>query len=127
MPSTTPYDPAIVLGNLVEMKRHEVLAQIAAIQAPADAAKDMLNALIVTKRSLDMTSQEVAPLGIDTTELDAQRARLSILISEAAGSYAKAKEKAVKDTQALRAGLTDPSRPIESSFTPESPTALGRS
>ncbi|MCC5062210.1 hypothetical protein [Xanthomonas campestris] len=109
------------------MKRHEVLAQIAAIQAPADAAKDMLNALIVTKRSLDMTSQEVAPLGIDTTELDAQRARLSILISEAAGSYAKAKEKAVKDTQALRAGLTDPSRPIESSFTPESPTALGRS
>jgi len=103
VPSTTPYDPAIVLGNLVEMKRHEVLAQIAAIQAPADAAKDMLNALIVTKRSLDMTSQEVAPLGIDTTELDAQRARLSILISEADGSYAKAKEKAVKDTQALRA------------------------
>ncbi|MCW1984255.1 hypothetical protein [Xanthomonas campestris] len=127
MPSTTPYDPALVLGNLVEMKRHEVLAQIAAIQAPADAAKDMLNALIVTKRSLDMTSQEVAPLGIDTTELDAQRARLSILISEAADSYAKAKEKAVKDTQALRAGLTDPSRPIESSFTPESPTAPGRS
>ncbi|WP_426801905.1 hypothetical protein [Xanthomonas campestris] len=127
MPSTTPYDPALVLGNLVEMKRHEVLAQIAAIQAPADAAKDMLNALIVTKRSLDMTSQEVAPLGIDTTELDAQRARLSILISEAADSYAKAKEKAVKDTQALRAGLTDPSRPIESSFTPESPTAPSRS
>lgn len=127
MPSTTPYDPTLMLGNLVDMKRHEVLAQIAAIQAPADSAKDMLDALIATKRSLDMTSQEVASLGIDTTELDAERARLDVLVSEATDTYAKAKEKAVKDTQDLRAGLTDPSRPVESPVIPQSPTAPDRS
>ncbi|PTY31018.1 hypothetical protein XAP3CFBP6996_003000 [Xanthomonas citri pv. fuscans CFBP 6996] len=96
-----------MLNNLGDMKRHEVLRQIAAIQAPADAAKNMLDALVATKRSLDMTSQEVASLGIDTTELDAERARLDMLISEAADSYATAKEKVVKDTQALHAGLAD--------------------
>jgi hypothetical protein len=101
-----------VLGNLVDMKRHEVLAQIAAIQAPADAAKDMLYALIATKRSL---------------ELDTERARLDVLVSEARDTYAKAKEKAVKDTQALRAGLTDPSRPVESPVIPQSSTAPDRS
>ncbi|WP_153065381.1 hypothetical protein [Xanthomonas arboricola] len=127
MPSTTPYDPTLMLGNLVDMKRHEVLAQIAAIQAPADAAKDMLYALIATKRSLDMTSQEVASMGIDTTELDTERARLDVLVSEARETYAKAKEKAVKDTQALRAGLTDPSRPVESPVIPQSSTAPDRS
>lgn len=127
MPSTTPYDPALVLGNLADMKRHEVLAQIAAIQALADSAEGMLYALIATKRSLDMTSQEVASLGIDTTELDAERARLDVLVSEATDTYAKAKEKAVKDTQALRAGLTDPSRPVESPVIPQSPTAPDRS
>lgn len=127
MPPTTPYDPALVLGNLVDMKRDEVLAQIAAIQAPADSAKNMLDALIATKRSLDMTSQEVAPLGIDTTELDAERVRLDVLVSEATDTYAKAKEKAIKDTQALRAGLTDPSRPVESPVIPQSPTAPDRS
>ncbi|MBB4757506.1 hypothetical protein FHT15_002193 [Xanthomonas campestris] len=109
------------------MKRDEVLAQIAAIQAPADSAKNMLDALIATKRSLDMTSQEVAPLGIDTTELDAERARLDVLVSEATDTYAKAKEKAIKDTQSLRAGLTDPSRPVESPVIPQSPTAPDRS
>ncbi|QJD66460.1 hypothetical protein HG421_01110 [Xanthomonas campestris pv. badrii] len=101
-----------MLGNLVDRKRHEVLAQIAAIQALADSAEGMLYALIATKRSLDMTSQKVASMGIDTTELDTERARLDVLVSEARETYAKAKEKAVKDTQALRAGLTDPSRPV---------------
>ncbi|MBB5736415.1 hypothetical protein FHT09_002155 [Xanthomonas arboricola] len=109
------------------MKRHEVLAQIAAIQAPADSAEGMLYALIATKRSLDMTSQEAASMGIDTTELDTERARLDVLVSEARETYAKAKEKAVKDTQALRAGLTDPSRPVESPVIPQSSTAPDRS
>lgn len=127
MPSTTPYDPTLMLGNLVDMKRHDVLAQIAAIQAPADSAEGMLYALIATKRSLDMTSQEVASMGIDTTELDTERARLDVLVSEARETYAKAKEKAVKDTQALRAGLTDPSRPVESPVIPQSSTAPDRS
>lgn len=114
MPSTIPYDPALALGNLVSRERLDVLEQIAAAQAPADAAEDSLNSLIATKHSLDMTSQELAGMGIDTTELDAERAEFGKSVSEAAEVYAKAKIKAIKDTQPLRATMSGISDSVES-------------
>lgn len=114
MPSTIPYDPALALGNLVSRERLEVLEQIAAAQAPADAAEDSLNSLLATKRSLDMTSQELAGMGIDTKELDAERAEFGQSVSTAAEAYAKAKIQAIRATQPLRAKLPGISESIES-------------
>ncbi|MEA9588671.1 hypothetical protein VC279_02595 [Xanthomonas sp. WHRI 10064A] len=114
MPSNIPYDPALALGNLVSKERLDMLEQIASTQAPADAAENTLNSLIAVKHALDMTSQELAMMGIDTTELDAERAQLDRSISEAAESYAKAKIKAVKDTQSLHATVPSISDSTES-------------
>jgi len=114
MPSTIPYDPALALGNLVSRERLDVLEKIAAAQAPADAAEDTLNSLIATKNSLDMTSQELAGMGIDTTDLDSEREQFGKTVADAAKAYATAKIKAIKDSQPLRATMSGISDSIES-------------
>ena len=53
MPSTIPYDPSLILGNVVTKPRLDLIEQIAKLQAPADAAEQNLNSLIILKRSMD--------------------------------------------------------------------------
>ena len=43
MPSTIPYDPALVLGNVVPQEKLDNVIKIAQLQAPADAAQTTLN------------------------------------------------------------------------------------
>ncbi|WDY59929.1 hypothetical protein [Pseudomonas sp. PSKL.D1] len=114
MPSTIPYDPALALGNLVSLERLDVLEQIAAAQAPADAAEDTLNSLIAAKRSLDMTSQELAGMGIDTTDVDTESAGVGKDVSTAAQAFAKAKVDAIKAIQPLKAKMAGISDSVES-------------
>lgn len=114
MPSTIPYDPALALGNLVSLERLDVLESIAAAQAPADAAEDTLNSLIATKRSLDMTSQELAGMGIDTTDVDAESAAVGQDITKAAQDFAKAKVAAIRAVQPLKAKMAGISDSVES-------------
>ncbi|MCI0915467.1 hypothetical protein [Pseudomonas putida] len=114
MPSTIPYDPALALGNLVSLERLDVLEQIAAAQAPADAAEDTLNSLIAAKRSLDMTSQELAGMGIDTSDVDTESAAVGKDVSAAAQAFAKAKVDAIKAIQPLKAKMSGISDSVES-------------
>ncbi|SIT38176.1 hypothetical protein BN2475_140049 [Paraburkholderia ribeironis] len=114
MPSAIPYDPALALGNLVSLERLEVLEQIAAAHAPADAAEDTLNSLISAKRSLDMTSQELAGMGIDTSEVDAESVSVGKDIATAAQAFAKTKVAAIKAAQPLKAKISGISDSVES-------------
>lgn len=114
MPSTIPYDPALALGNLVSLDRLDVLEQIATAQAPADAAEDTLNSLIAAKRSLDMTSQELAGMGIDTSDVDSEAVDLGKDVSAAALTFAKAKITAVKSVQPLKAKMAGIADSVES-------------
>lgn len=59
MPSSIPYDPSLVLGNIVDKKILEQVKQISDIQAQADAVEQQLNDQISLKRSLDMTLLEL--------------------------------------------------------------------
>ena len=59
MPTTIPYDPSLVLGNILDPGRVETLKKIADEQKKIDADQDKLNALILYKYSLDMTMQEM--------------------------------------------------------------------
>lgn len=70
MPSTIPYDPSLVLGNIADPKKIEALEKIATLQKPVDAAQLELNALILSKRSLDMTLQEMMNMNVDQKDLD---------------------------------------------------------
>lgn len=61
--STIPFDPSLVLGMIVDPSRIAVLARIADLQAPVDAARNKVNALLRQKLSLDMTGRELVSLG----------------------------------------------------------------
>ncbi|MGB3519406.1 MAG: hypothetical protein WBA43_23345 [Elainellaceae cyanobacterium] len=69
MPITIPYDPGLVLGNIVDQTRIDNLKAIADAQKPIDDGQDRLNALILQRRSLDMTMQEMINMGVDGTQL----------------------------------------------------------
>lgn len=91
MPSTIPYDPSIVLGNIVDPVKLDQLHRIAERQAPIDAAENNLNSLITLKRSIDTTIKELANMSIDTRELSKQSSEINKEIVSAATEYAKEK------------------------------------
>ncbi|KAK6540254.1 hypothetical protein TWF694_009069 [Orbilia ellipsospora] len=64
MPSTIPYDPSFVLGNIVNEDLMNVIELIAIEQGKADDAQAAINALMTTKRSLEMTFVELTTLGL---------------------------------------------------------------
>jgi hypothetical protein len=70
MPSSIPFDPSLVLGNVVDPAKIEQLKKIAEFQKPVDNAKLQLNSLILSKRSLDMTLQEMINMNVDQQDLD---------------------------------------------------------
>ncbi len=70
MPSTIPYDPSLVLGNIVDPSKIAALQKIAEIQKPVDNAQLELNSYILSKRSLDMTLQEMINMNVDQDDLD---------------------------------------------------------
>ncbi|MEX3900993.1 MULTISPECIES: hypothetical protein [Paraburkholderia] len=114
MPSAIPYDPALALGNLVSIERLHLLEQVAAACAPADAAEDTLNSLISAKRSLDMTSQELAGMGIDTSHVDAESVAVGKDLAAAAQEFAKAKVAAIKSVQPFKKKMPGSSDSAES-------------
>ena len=65
MSLTIPYDPSLVLGNIVTQAKLDNLIAMSAVQASVDAAEDKLNSYISLKRSVDMTIQELMDMDID--------------------------------------------------------------
>lgn len=117
MPTSIPYDSSLVLGNVVHPETMKVLLEIAQAQAPIDAAQDELNSLISMKRSLDMTTQELLNMQVDTSSLQKEVATVGQQIAKAAGDYAKvrvAQEKAIKDLKSQQVAVhADIESPID--------------
>lgn len=114
MPSTIPYDPSLVLGNLVNQTKLDNLIQISKLQAPADSAEDELNSFIALKRSVDMTIQELINMNVDTAELIMESQEVGKKIAAAAKAYAKAKLDAETKIQPLKAKIATVDDSIES-------------
>jgi len=93
MASTIPYDPSLVLGNLVDPANITNLKAIANAQRPVDVAQDTLNDTIRAKQKLQMTYDELANLGLSEDQLkplDDQMTALNTDLSKNATDYAKA-------------------------------------
>ncbi|KAI8628056.1 hypothetical protein F5Y19DRAFT_439418 [Xylariaceae sp. FL1651] len=105
MPSSIPYDPSLVLANIVSNDALKLVEQISAIQAPVDAAQEQLNTLLSAKRSLDMTRTELLNLGIKTDKVNASIEALDSKIGDAAADYADRKIEAEDKIQPLRATI----------------------
>ena len=114
MPSTIPYDPTLVLGNIVSPKKLDVLNKISALEAPVDSLEDELNSLISLRRSIDMTTQELIDMKVDPAELITESQQIGDQIKAAAIAYAKGKLQAEKDIQPLKASVRGISDNVES-------------
>jgi hypothetical protein len=114
MPTTIPYDPSLVLGNLVSQAALDNLTAISAIQAPIDAAEDTLNSYIAMKRSIDMTVQELINMGIDSTDLVKQSQDVGKSIQSAAIDFAKIKVEGLSKIQPLKGKIQSVHDDIES-------------
>ncbi|WP_093870821.1 hypothetical protein [Tenacibaculum sp. MAR_2010_89] len=102
MPSTIPYDPSLVLGNIVSKQKLENIVQISKLQTPADAAESEMNSLIALKRSIDMTIQEMIGMGIDADEVIQESQQVGDQIKTAVVAYAKAKIASEKKNTAFK-------------------------
>ncbi|MGX5817982.1 hypothetical protein ACWKWU_07290 [Chitinophaga lutea] len=114
MPSVIPYDPSLVLGNLVNQAALDNLVAISAIQGPIDAAEDNLNSLIAMKRSIDMTIQELINMSIDTSDLVKESADAGKAIQQAAIDYAKQKLDGATKIQPLQQKISMVHEDVES-------------
>jgi hypothetical protein len=114
MPSTIPYDPSLVLGNVVNQATLDNVINIAKLQAPIDAAESTLNSYIALKRSIDMTVQELINMNIDTTDLVKESTSVGQSIQQSAIAFAKAKIDGLKAIQPLKAKVSEVSDAIES-------------
>jgi hypothetical protein len=107
MPSTIPYDPSLVLANVIDDRALAIVEKISQHSAKADAAQNTLNALIAMRRSLDMTRNELVNLGITSKSCNDELQHLNESITEAADVYVHAKIGAEREIRPLRAQIAD--------------------
>jgi hypothetical protein len=92
-----PFDPALVLGNLVDETTLLSVLDISKAGAPADAAQNQLNSLIHAKRSLGMTIEELTSMGVDPVDVVKAVADFDKDLKDAAVKYAAAVIQSQKD------------------------------
>ena len=114
MPSTIPYDPSLVLTNVVTEAALDNVTHISEAQAPVDAAQDHLNALLATRRSLDMTKTELSNLAIATADVDTAVTALNTEIVTVARDYVTTKISAERTIQGFRAQIRSVHQDVES-------------
>lgn len=90
MPTSIPYDPALVLGNLIEQDKYDNLETIAKLQGEIDSAQENLNSLIAMRRKLSMTEGELANMGIPTDDLEKELEQIDKDVAKAAAEYGQA-------------------------------------
>lgn len=94
-----------MLGNVINMESLKIVEQISAAQAPVDAAQENLNALLASRRSLDMTKTELGNLGVNTKVIDEAVKDLNKDLASTAADYAKTKIDAEKTIRGLRSNI----------------------
>lgn len=114
MSTSIPYDPSLVLGNIVPAAHMSNLEAISAVQAPVDSAQLELNSALLLKHKLLMTLNELSNLGVDTSPIDKSLQDVDKTITTAATNYAtKAAESLPKVTD-LRDKIPQVNSNIES-------------
>jgi hypothetical protein len=88
MPSSIPYNhPSLVLGNIADTGVLDLCNQIQQFNTQIDITQDTLNSLIMMKRSLSMTMNEIADMGVNTDDLTKNLKVLDQKIAAAATDY----------------------------------------
>jgi hypothetical protein len=105
VPTTIPYDPSLALGNIVPKAKLDGLLQISALQAPIDAAEEVMNSLIELKRSVDLTAEELQTMGLDALALKVKAQDIAKRIQDAALNYANVRVTQEEKIQDIRSKM----------------------
>ncbi|MCA9662913.1 MAG: hypothetical protein KC486_31525, partial [Myxococcales bacterium] len=115
LPSSIPFDPSLVLGNLVTADKLIALELLAKIQSVPTSKQDDLNDAILALRSLNMTIDEITGLGVEVDDsLLKTRDATKKKVAEAAGKLAEARVAAIDLVQQARRAIHGISHSIES-------------
>eukprot|EP00547_Thalassionema_nitzschioides_P013192 CAMPEP_0194260982 /NCGR_PEP_ID=MMETSP0158-20130606/45790_1 /TAXON_ID=33649 /ORGANISM="Thalassionema nitzschioides, Strain L26-B" /LENGTH=244 /DNA_ID=CAMNT_0039001087 /DNA_START=88 /DNA_END=822 /DNA_ORIENTATION=+ len=85
--ASIPYDPTLILGNMVDVKRIEVLKQQAEAQKPMIRANDKLNALTASSYKMAMIYNQMVSMGVSLkvlVELSEEKEKLKEDMADAA-------------------------------------------
>ncbi|SCY15044.1 hypothetical protein [Desulfoluna spongiiphila] len=126
MPTSIPYDPSLVLGNIVKPEKIKALEHIATLQKPVDDAQRELNALILAKRSMDMTIQEMMNMNVDAKDLDKVAKQVETLKTSMADAAVDLAKKTI-DAQNNIKSARDSQKEDKISATVESPIDYNKS
>lgn len=105
MPTSIPYDPSLVLGNIVHPNALAQLDKLAQAQAPIDAAQEKLDSYIEMKRSLDMTINELMNMNVDPSAVIDKNGEVADNIGKSAAEYATARLAGEDEIQKIKAQL----------------------
>jgi len=126
MPTSIPFNPSLVLGNLIKLEDIQKLQAVAQAEVPVNNAQQNLNDSITTKRKLDMTLQELVEMNVSPKELE----DFTKTIKEVEGSivtnasaYGESVIKCQSDLAKAKANLSN----ITISEMPESPIDWNKS
>jgi hypothetical protein len=88
MPSTIPFDhPSLVLGNVVNTQVLDLMKKTGSLQTKLDAAREKMNSLVMMKRSLAMTINELTDMNVDVAELKNTINNVDASITKSATDY----------------------------------------
>lgn len=121
-----PYDPALVLGNLVDEDLVNRVLAISKAGAPADAAQERLDSFILAKRSMDMTIQELTGMGVDPKDVVKASKDLGKNVAAAAVDLAKATIKAQGDVLKAKTAVASARASVPVHASVESPLDYNR-
>lgn len=85
---TIPFDhPSLVLGNVVNLQVLDLIKKAGSLQTKLDAAREKMNSMVMMKRSLAMTINELTDMNVDVTELKNTITNVDASITQAATDY----------------------------------------
>ncbi len=101
MSSSIPYDPRLVLGNIVNPEFLKKLKGIADLQAPVDAAQEELNSALLLRHKFGMMKNELADLDVGD-DLNQELELLNQSIKSSAKEYASMATQNLPKIRAIR-------------------------
>eukprot|EP00548_Thalassiothrix_antarctica_P014279 CAMPEP_0194169958 /NCGR_PEP_ID=MMETSP0154-20130528/4612_1 /TAXON_ID=1049557 /ORGANISM="Thalassiothrix antarctica, Strain L6-D1" /LENGTH=497 /DNA_ID=CAMNT_0038881583 /DNA_START=129 /DNA_END=1622 /DNA_ORIENTATION=- len=103
--SSIPYDPSLILGQIVDVERLENLRLLAEKQKPLDLAFEMMNNVIMTRYKMKMIQTEMENLGVESYKMRSFNRELDKVEDKIAASaikYAQVALKVAKDVELVR-------------------------
>lgn len=114
MPTSIPFDPSLVLGNIVPQESLDIVLKIAEAEGPVDAAEEAFNSAVMNLRSLDMTITELSNLDIDAKAFAEPRKQAEEAVTKTATDLATKRVASLAPISALRESIRKVNKSIES-------------